>query len=110
MFALLGRNGSGKTTTIRLLLGLLPPTRGQASVLGCDSRVLTPDLRARIGCRAELKSWKRPPRLQRGKPAAPRNKPPADGLADTACRLMAVVRFGARILSFRAWPAFRCHP
>ncbi len=53
VFALLGRNGSGKTTTIRLLLGLLPPTRGQASVLGCDSRVLTPDLRARIGYLAE---------------------------------------------------------
>ncbi|HPC60407.1 MAG TPA: ATP-binding cassette domain-containing protein [Verrucomicrobiota bacterium] len=110
MFALLGRNGSGKTTTIRLLLGLLPPTRGQASVLGCDSRVLTPDLRARIGCRAELKSWKRPPRLQRGKPAAPRNKPPADELAEPASPPISVVRFSARILSFRAWPAFRCHP
>ena len=49
VFALLGRNGSGKTTTIRLLLGLLAPTRGDASVLGCDSQALTPEMRARIG-------------------------------------------------------------
>ena len=49
VFAFLGRNGSGKSTTIRLLLGLLQPDRGAASVLGCDSRALTPELRARIG-------------------------------------------------------------
>lgn len=33
----LGPNGSGKTTTIRMLLGLLTPTDGQARVLGFDS-------------------------------------------------------------------------
>jgi ABC-2 type transport system ATP-binding protein len=49
VFAFLGRNGSGKTTTIRMLLGLLPPTRGGAAVLGCDIRTLTPEVRARIG-------------------------------------------------------------
>ena len=42
VFAFLGRNGSGKSTTIRMLLGLLPPTRGQAALLGCDCRALTP--------------------------------------------------------------------
>ncbi len=49
VFAFLGRNGSGKTTAIRMLLGLLAPTRGQAVVLGCDSQALTPEVRARIG-------------------------------------------------------------
>ena len=49
VFAFLGRNGSGKTTTIRMLLGLEEATRGSAEVLGCDSRCLTPELRDRIG-------------------------------------------------------------
>lgn len=49
VFAFLGRNGSGKTTTIRMLLGLLAPTRGSCAVLGCDSQQLTPAVRARIG-------------------------------------------------------------
>jgi len=49
VFAFLGRNGSGKTTTIRMLMGLLPPTRGTGAILGHDIRALTPDVRARIG-------------------------------------------------------------
>ena len=37
IFGLLGPNGSGKTTTIKLLLGLINPTAGNASVLGKPS-------------------------------------------------------------------------
>jgi len=45
----IGRNGAGKTTAIKLLLGFLEPTAGSSSVLGCDSMSLTPEIRQRIG-------------------------------------------------------------
>lgn len=41
IFGLLGPNGSGKTTTIKLLLGLLFPTGGQALVFGRDATEVT---------------------------------------------------------------------
>ena len=38
VFGFIGQSGAGKTTTIRLLLGLLEPTRGRAEVFGYDTR------------------------------------------------------------------------
>ncbi len=49
VYGFLGRNGSGKTTAIRMLLGLLPPTRGEGRILGYDIRSLPPEARTRIG-------------------------------------------------------------
>ncbi len=49
IFGMLGPNGSGKTTTIRMLCGLLAPTSGAASVAGADV-VTEPDrVKTRIG-------------------------------------------------------------
>jgi ABC-2 type transport system ATP-binding protein len=53
IFGFLGRNGSGKTTTLRMVLGLLAPTWGTSTILGHDSQQLPPDIRARIGYLAE---------------------------------------------------------
>ncbi|SIO62753.1 ABC-2 type transport system ATP-binding protein [Singulisphaera sp. GP187] len=53
VFAFVGRNGGGKTTTIRMILGLLEPTRGSSTILGHDSAGLPPEVRARIGYMAE---------------------------------------------------------
>ena len=47
VFGLLGPNGSGKTTTIKLLLGLLSPTKGEAFVFGRDPG--DQDAKRRIG-------------------------------------------------------------
>ncbi|MEK7407547.1 MAG: ABC transporter ATP-binding protein [Acidobacteriota bacterium] len=53
VFGFLGPNGSGKTTTIRMLLGLLEPTAGRAEVLGFDTRRQAADIRLRSGALLE---------------------------------------------------------
>src|SRR5512143_1085042 len=45
----LGPNGSGKTTTIRMLLGLLRPSEGEATVLGYDIVRQSERVRERVG-------------------------------------------------------------
>ena len=45
----LGPNGSGKTTTIRMLLGLLLPSEGEAKVLGYDIVRQSEQIRERSG-------------------------------------------------------------
>jgi ABC-2 type transport system ATP-binding protein len=45
----LGPNGSGKTTTIRMLLGLLAPSEGEATVLGYDVVRQNEEIRKQVG-------------------------------------------------------------
>ena len=47
--ALLGDNGAGKTTAIRILLGLLEPTNGRSHVFGLDSQAQGQTIRQRVG-------------------------------------------------------------
>ncbi|HEV7609993.1 MAG TPA: ABC transporter ATP-binding protein [Steroidobacteraceae bacterium] len=49
VFALIGPNGTGKTTTIRMLMNILRPDRGDITVLGTPSRQLGPADFERIG-------------------------------------------------------------
>mgnify|MGYP001598479424 FL=1 len=49
VFGFLGANGAGKTTAIKVLIGLLTPTEGTASVAGFDVRTQAEDVRRRIG-------------------------------------------------------------
>jgi len=49
VFALIGPNGTGKTTTIRMLMNILRPDRGDISVLGMPSHQLTTKEFERIG-------------------------------------------------------------
>jgi ABC-2 type transport system ATP-binding protein len=49
IFGFLGPNGSGKTTTIRIMLGLLAPTSGEVNVLGMDVSRHPERVRPRLG-------------------------------------------------------------
>ena len=49
IFGFLGANGAGKSTTIRMLCGLLPPTQGNARVGGYDVLTQPEDVKRNIG-------------------------------------------------------------
>jgi len=53
IFGLLGANGAGKSTTFRMLCGLLPPTGGTLSVAGHDLRTASAKARRSIGYMAQ---------------------------------------------------------
>ncbi|MGI0078225.1 MAG: ABC transporter ATP-binding protein [Nitrososphaerales archaeon] len=49
IFGLLGKNGAGKSTTIKILTTLLQPTKGEVKVLGYDVKKEGSEIRKRIG-------------------------------------------------------------
>jgi ABC-2 type transport system ATP-binding protein len=56
IFGFLGPNGSGKTTTIKTLLGFRPPNEGRARVFGDDVASQSLQVRARVGYVSETNS------------------------------------------------------
>ncbi|MCC6804500.1 MAG: ABC transporter ATP-binding protein [Anaerolineae bacterium] len=58
IFGYLGPNGAGKTTTIRLLLDLIRPTAGSATILGMDARRDSVAIKQHVGyLPGELNLW-----------------------------------------------------
>jgi ABC-2 type transport system ATP-binding protein len=53
IFGLLGANGAGKSTTFRMLCGLLPATSGELTVAGRDLRRAAASARSRLGYMAQ---------------------------------------------------------
>jgi ABC-2 type transport system ATP-binding protein len=49
IFGLVGPDASGKTTTLRMLCGILPPDKGEATVAGCDIRKEAESLKEKVG-------------------------------------------------------------
>jgi ABC-2 type transport system ATP-binding protein len=60
VYGLLGRNGAGKSTTLKMLVGLVHPDYGRVELLGEDVTTLSPATRGRIAYLAEghpLYTW-----------------------------------------------------
>ena len=54
IFGLLGANGAGKTTAIKMLTGILKPSSGSGQVAGADMRRAGKDIKSRIGYMSQL--------------------------------------------------------
>lgn len=52
--ALLGRNGAGKTTALKCLMGLLRPSSGEMTIFGEDTRRASSQTRERVGYVSEV--------------------------------------------------------
>jgi ABC-2 type transport system ATP-binding protein len=60
VYGLLGRNGAGKSTTLKMITGMVHPDHGRVELLGEDVSTLSPQTRARIAYLAEghpLYTW-----------------------------------------------------
>ena len=100
---LLGSNGAGKSTSLKLFLGLIDPDAGSAEVLGQDARS-SPEFRARIGyapehdCLPRGRVRGRVPRVHGARSAACRGPPPGCAhptcSATSACSRSATGRWG----------------
>jgi len=53
VYGFLGRNGAGKSTTIKMLLGMAQPSHGKVELLGHDVASLPPEVKGRIAYLAE---------------------------------------------------------
>lgn len=49
IFCLVGPDGAGKTTTLRMMCGVLPPTHGSISVMGLDVKASHAEVKTKIG-------------------------------------------------------------
>ena len=54
ILGLLGKNGTGKTTTINILMGFLRPQAGECRIFGEDITTMPPATRARIAARDSI--------------------------------------------------------
>ncbi|NTW55885.1 MAG: ribosome-associated ATPase/putative transporter RbbA [Chlorobiaceae bacterium] len=54
IFGFLGSNGCGKTTTMKMLTGLLPPTEGEASLFGSPVEHSSDEVRMKVGYMSQL--------------------------------------------------------